>query len=197
MEELGVEVVRRRLPVGDYVVGRSTVVERKTARGLHRSLVDGRLWLQLGRLRHYATWPFLLIEGADLSDGPLSHESVRGVWLTVSDLGIVVLRSDDTDESAIWLLRLAMRRQEPTSRDRPAYAQRFLRPKPVPAEAALAAAPGVSVKTARALLDHFGSLGRVLSADPAEWRSVPGVGPHRSDSLRGWFTTSGTPDQHH
>jgi ERCC4-type nuclease len=183
LEELGAQVIRKRLPVGDYLVGKGAIVERKTVRGLHRSLAEGRLWLQLGRLRHHATWPYLLIEGADLGDGPLSPESVRGLWLTVSDLGIVVLRSDDTEDTATWLLRLATRRQNPGSRDRPPYAQRFPRVRPHPAEAALAAAPGVSVKTARLLLGRFGSLAGVLAADPTEWQSIAGVGPRRAASL--------------
>jgi ERCC4-type nuclease len=183
MEELVAEVTRRRLLVGDYIVGQGALVERKTVRGLHRSLAEGRLWTQLGRLRTSATWPYLLVEGVDLGDGPLRRESVHGVWLTVADLGIVVLRSDDTSDSAAWLLRLATRRQEPTSRDRPRYAQRFPRDRPLAAEAALAAAPGISVKTARALLNRFGSLAGVLAAEPAEWQSIPGVGPHRATSL--------------
>jgi ERCC4-type nuclease len=182
MEELGVEVVRRRLLSGDYVVGPSAVVERKTVRGLHRALAEGRLWRQLGRLRQHATWPYLLIEGPDLGEGPLSHESVRGVWLTVSDLGIVVLRSDDTVESATWLLRLAIRRQEPTSRDRPVYAQRFPRDRPHAAEAALSAAPG------------FGSLAGVFAADPSEWQSIAGVGPRRAASLRSMVHDRWVPD---
>src|SRR3954466_15436977 len=107
------------------------IVERKTVRGLHRSVAEGRVWMQLGRLRTSATWPYLLIEGADLGDGPLGYESARGIWLAVSDLGIILLRSDGAPDSAMWLL----------------------------------------------LLDHFGSLERVLSAEPSEWQSIPGVGP--------------------
>src|SRR5438093_11372238 len=74
LEELGAQVIRKRLPVGDYVVGQSAVVERKTVRGLHRSLAEGRLWSQLGRLRASATWPYLLLQGPDLGEVPVSHD---------------------------------------------------------------------------------------------------------------------------
>jgi ERCC4-type nuclease len=94
------------------------------------------------------------------------------------------LRSNDRVESSEWPQQLARRRQQPTHRDRPAYAQRFgWAPRPHPAEAALAAAPGISVKTARALLERFGSLYDVITATPTEWQSVPGVGPHRAQTL--------------
>ena len=61
-------------------------------------------------------------------------------------------------DSALWIHRLAVRCQqlEPAA-DRPAYAQR---PRPKPgeetAEAVLAAVPGISTSSARALLEHFG-----------------------------------------
>jgi ERCC4-type nuclease len=194
LEEIGVEVVRRRLPVGDYIVGPGAVVERKTVFDFHQSLVEGRLWKQLGQLRNVA-WPYLLIEGADFAAGPIGSNSLKGVWLAASDLGVVVLRSKNRLESSEWLHQLAARRQQPTHRDRPTYAQRFGRaPRPHPAEAALAAAPSISVKTARSLLGHFGSLYNVITASPAEWQSVPGVGPHRSQTLRQMVHSQWHPD---
>ena len=183
LEELGLTVVRKRLPIGDYVVGPGAIVERKSVLDLQDSLLKGRLWLQIAGLRRTADWPYLVIEGTSLAQGPLGDEALRGLWLAVTDLGVAVLRSDDTADTARWLLRLAVRRQEPTARDRPAYAQRFRRAQPHPAEAALAAAPGVSVKTARLLLARFSSLAGVIRAEPAEWQLISGVGPQRAASL--------------
>ena len=67
--------------------------------------------------------------------------------------------------------------------DRPVYAQR---PKPAPEdtrEAMLAAVPGVSAGTARALLERFGTIGALLAAGPDEWQCVPGIGPERVRAL--------------
>jgi ERCC4-type nuclease len=193
LEELGVTVVRRRLPIGDYIVGPGAIVERKSVLDLQNTLLKGRLWLQVAGLRNAAPWPYLLIEGAALATGPVGEEALRGLWLAVTDLGVCVLRSDDRSETARWLQRLATRRQEPRSRDRPAYAQRFTRARPHPAEEALAAAPGISVRTARSLLDRFGSLGGVLSAGPEEWQLIPGVGPQRAASLASMVHSEWTP----
>ncbi len=43
--------------------------------------------------------------------------------------------------------------------------------------------PGVGPQTARALLERFGSAGRVLSATVAELRGVPNVGPKLADKI--------------
>lgn len=184
LEQLGVRVLRKRLPTGDYIVGGGAVVERKSVLDLQNSLLKGRFWTQIGRLRRVATWSYLLVEGESLAQGPVEAEALRGLWLAVLDLGVIVLRADDSEETALWLRRLAIRRQRPSNRDRPRYAQRFERLRPQPSEAALAAAPGISVKTVRSLLEHFGSLHRVINAYPDDWQSVPGVGPHRSEALR-------------
>jgi ERCC4-type nuclease len=183
LEQLGAHVERRRLRFGDYVVGPETVVERKSALDLHKTIAAGRLWPQMGRLRRAGRWPYLIIEGGRLWQGPVGADAVRGLCLAVSDLGIAVLRTDDAHDTARWLYRLAVRRQEGAIRDRPAYSQRPRRTQIAPAEQALAAAPGVSVKTARTILRHFGSLENVLLAHPDEWKAVPGVGPRRATAL--------------
>ena len=86
-------------------------------------------------------------------------------------------------DSARWLRQIAMRREDPRHRDRPAYAQRFGRARRHPAEEALSAAPGVSVRTARALLGRYGSLAAVIETEAADWQLIPGVGPQRAASL--------------
>ncbi len=93
-------------------------------------------------------------------------------------------------DSALWIHRLAVRCQETKpAAERPAYAQR---PRPKPgeetAEALLAAVPGISTSSARALLERFGSVAGVIAADPAEWLAVPGIGPERANALHETLT---------
>jgi ERCC4-type nuclease len=183
--ELGVEVDVAALPAGDYAVGADTLVERKRVLDLHTAVTKGRLWPQLAKLRAAAAFPYLLVEGTDIDRGPLSPAAIRGVCLAAIDLGIAVLRSGQPRDSALWLHRLAVRCQRVEAPpDRPAYTQR---PKSASgleaAEAALATVPGISTTTARALLERFGSLAAVVAAEPAEWLTVPGVGPERARAL--------------
>lgn len=174
LAELGAAIEVAALPAGDYAVGVDTLVERKRVLDLHAAVLKGRLWPQLGKLRAACAFPYLLVEGSDLDRGPLHHNAVRGVCLAVIDQGIA---------------RLAVRCQqlEPAA-ERPAYAQR---PRPKAgdetAEALLAAVPGISATCARALLERFGSVAAVVAAEPADWLTVPGIGPERARALEETF----------
>jgi ERCC4-type nuclease len=190
LRELGANVEIAALPAGDYAVGENTLVERKRVLDLHAAVLKGRLWPQLGKLRAACAFPYLLVEGTDIDRGPLHHNAVRGACLAVIDQGIALLRSGYQRDSALWIHRLAVRCQEiEPAADRPAYAQR---PRPKPgdetAEAMLAAVPGVSTTSARALLERFGSVAGVITAGPSEWLTVPGIGPERARALEETFT---------
>ncbi|HET8607717.1 MAG TPA: ERCC4 domain-containing protein [Gaiellaceae bacterium] len=183
LEEAGALVRVERLPAGDYAVGADCLVERKHVVDFHHSLVRGRLWPQIGRLRASASEPCLLVEGGDLK-GPVHPDAVRGALLAATEIGVTVIRSDDRADSAAWLYRLAHRRQvRGRRRIRPRYAQRPRSPADEIPEAMLGAVPGISRVTAVALLDRFGSIAAIASASPAEWRIVPGLGEKRCAAL--------------
>jgi ERCC4-type nuclease len=168
---LGVTVEYRPLAVGDYQAGRA-IVERKSVRDLHLSII------QVDRLRRLAAHPYVLVEGADLDAGPLRPEAVRGALVALAELGVPVVRSSGPEDSASWLKisagRRTRRRQPPTP---------MPRPRTNAAEAMLAAVPGLSIVSARALLAHFGSVANIAEAGEARWLSVPGIGPVRAAAL--------------
>lgn len=179
LRSLDVRVERRQLPVADHIAG-SALVERKSVRDLHLAVLNGRFWPQIGRLSRTTSRPYLLVEGAELDAGGLSAASVRGALLAVAELGIGVIRSDGPADSALWLKTLAGRQHRRRNVTR-AYAQRPTASES--AEAMLAAVPGISTVTARALLQRFGSVAAVIDAAPEEWLSIRGVGPKRMRAL--------------
>jgi ERCC4-type nuclease len=183
--ELGARIEVAPLPAGDYAVGADTLVERKRVRDLHAAVTKGRLWPQLAKLRATAAFPYLLVEGTDIDRGPLSANAIRGACLAAVDQGIALLRSGQQRDSALWIHRLAVRcqRVEPAA-ERPAYAQRpKARIGEEAAEALLAAVPGISATSARALLERFGSVAGVVAAEADEWLTVPGIGAERARAL--------------
>lgn len=126
-----------------------------------------------------------MIEGRNLYSGCIESDALRGGCLAAVDLGIAVIRTEDAADTARWLYRLAMRRQEGRTRDRPVYAQRPRRRRSEPlAEVALAAVPGISVTVARALLERYGTLAALAAAAPSTWEDVRGVGTLRAATLR-------------
>lgn len=185
LRRLGVEVDVAALDVGDYDVGSGVLVERKTVRDLHGSVLQGRLWRQIGSLRRVARVGLLLVEGRDIDSGHLSPAAVRGVCLSALDQGIMFVRSTDAADSALWLRLLSARAQGlRVPRDRPSYAQLLKRPEERVPEAMLCAVPGVSVGMARARLGRFGSVSGVARASEDELLSVAGVDPVRAKALQ-------------
>src|SRR5947208_2987689 len=85
LHDLGVATRVRPVAVRNYAVGRS-LVEQKTVNDLRRSIIEGRFWLQIGRLRRATARPYLLVEGAGLDAGPLRVTAVRGALLAVDEL---------------------------------------------------------------------------------------------------------------
>jgi ERCC4-type nuclease len=184
LDELGVKATVAALPVGDYLVARGVIVERKSVLDLHESVVSGRFWRQIGGVRRAAASGYLLVEGADLDRGPLAPNAVRGVLLAVMEQNVQVLRSSAGRDSALWLARLEARSQlvRPKAK-RPIYDQKPNVAGSMVSEAMLAAVPGISTVVARRLLARFGTIEAVVQAGPDEWRHVPGVGPRRASAL--------------
>jgi Fanconi anemia group M protein len=185
LRERGVDVRVARLHVGDYLLPNGVLVERKTVRGFHAGVVEGRFWTQIRALRGASRAPYLLIEGRDVERGQLSERAVVGALLGVIGQGIPVLRSLDERSSAEWLASLAVRAagRQPR-RDRPEYARRPKPPANLVAEGMLAAVPGISTMRARALLERFGSVQAVALAEPAALRQTRGIGPTQAERLR-------------
>jgi ERCC4-type nuclease len=183
LRRLDCDIDRASLHVGDYVVARGVVVERKTVRDFHLAVVNGRFWRQIGSLRATVPRPYLLIEGADVYAGPLAPNAVRGICLAVLEQGVPILRTSHVADSAAWLVRLAARSLVVRPVDRPVYAQRPA-PRCDPAEAVLAAVPGISRTLARRLLERFGTVAGVVAATREELSGVPGIGDVRTAALR-------------
>ena len=185
LQARGVDVEIAPLAAGDYDLGSGIVVERKTVADLHLSLERGRLWRQIGAIRRTARLPYLLVEGRSLDAGSSEAKSLRGALLAVVGQGVALLRSESPDDSAMWLWLLCRRvAGVQPGRDRPVYAQRLKPPPELVPEAMLAAVPGISVVGSRALLERFGSVSNVISADESEWLKVSGIGPRRAAALR-------------
>jgi ERCC4-type nuclease len=177
---LGARVTVEPLAAGDYRVPGGVLIERKTVADLHGSLARGRLWAQVGRIRDAASFPLLLVEGDDLDAGPRHPNAIRGALLAVADLGVAILRTRDPADSALWIHRLALRQARRGTRPEPSRGGAQMAP---PGVSVLAAVPGISDRTARTLLERFGSVGGVLSAGPERWAEVAGIGTVRAHAL--------------
>lgn len=180
----GFELRRALMPLGDYLIGQDTLVERKTTRDFALSVIDGRLFDQAYRLVTRADNAFLVVEGLSFqTDLQVDLNALRGALITLAQtFRLPVLRTRDQADTAWTFARLFEQRQRLGSHSGPlrAGSPRRLRTRK---ERVLRALPGVGVETARRLLDHFGSVRAVIAASADELQQVPGVGPKRAASL--------------
>jgi ERCC4-type nuclease len=179
------DVQIKRLVVGDYVVGGSLLVERKTVLDFALSVLDGRLFKQAHRLTVQGRRSCLILEGREpsLRHLPLTRQAMQGALVTTQLIfGIPVLRSLHPEET-VDLMMIAYRQLARRSAKMP---QRHGRqPSSVRRSQLLMlqGVPGIGPERSRELLRVFGSPAKLAQASEAQIASVPGVGKTSARSL--------------
>ncbi|WP_324755843.1 DEAD/DEAH box helicase [Haloarcula montana] len=184
----GIETRLETLAVGDYVLSDRVVVERKTVSDFLDTLTGGdrSMFEQVGdATRHYAR-PVVVIEGGDLYGARNVHrKAIQGALSSLSvDFGASVLQTADEDETADLLETIAQREQEEADREVSVHGEKQSRTLPEQQEYVVAAIGEVGPVTARSLLEHFGSVESVLTADEEELQAVDGVGSVTAERIR-------------
>jgi len=166
------------LPWGDYAVGRTVGIERKSGADFARSIVDGRLFRQLADVRRFCERPLMLVEGlvSGRAEANVPWHAIRGALVSVAAVfGVPILHSSGEEESAEMIAAAAAQlgRTFPDGYVRAGYRPRRWRRR---ALYMLQGLPGVGPARAAALLDEFGSVRQVLSADERALADVRGIG---------------------
>jgi DNA excision repair protein ERCC-4 len=174
-----------RLDTGDYLIDDEVLVERKTIGDFVASLVDGRLFPQAARLAHSRYRSLLMIEGPKPPSMPDVHaNAVEGAIVSLAAMWrLPVLRSSEPDHSLLILRLLA----DQATRSHQRVLRRFdRRPKRHASKRlyVLQGLPGVGPALASRLLDRFGSIERVVSADVTALAEVRGIGPRKAAVIR-------------
>jgi ERCC4-type nuclease len=174
-----VELTVRRLELGDYLIERTLVVERKTLSDFAVSVVDGRLFTQASRLtRTNRARPCFILEGAKEHHPNLviSRSAMQGAIIALTVVfGLPLLRSTCPRETADLILYAAdqLQRRNSTAPRRQGY-----HPKGLARQQSflLQAIPEIGPAKAKRLLDTFGSPFGVASASVDDLRAVDGIG---------------------
>ena len=184
--QLGVEVEARQLSVGDFILSDRVVVERKSTADFLQSIVDKRLLYQAKQLRETFERPVLILEGKSLYSRRKIHpNAIRGALAALAvELNIPILPTRDEKETALILIAIAKREQvgearEVAIRGEPkglalSEQQRFV----------VEGLPGVSAVLAKRLLEHFGTVERVMAASEDELRQVRGIGQEKAKKIK-------------
>ncbi len=183
----GIETRLETLEVGDYVLSDRVVVERKAVDDFLETLVGGdrSLFDQVGAAARYYARPVVIIEGDRLYESRNVHpNAIRGALASLAvDFGASVLRTEDADDTADLLEVIARREQETDDRTVSVHGEKGGKTLAEQQEYVVGAVAEVGPVTARALLEHFGSVEAVMSADEAALLDVDGVGEVTADRI--------------
>lgn len=195
-----ITVERVSLDLGDIQVedaeGNSLVIERKRCDGAHTktdfesSVVDGRLFDQSERLKlkagasDHQCIPIILLEG-DLythAKSMLCQQIDGAISFLCAIQKMSVLPCLNQNHTAYVIAKLASHFKSGLFAS---VSLHKAKPKAIFEQKAYAleSLPGVSSKTAEALLLAFGSVRAVMTASRTELLKVPGMGPKRVDAL--------------
>lgn len=185
LHELGASITLQRLEIGDYTIGDRIIVERKTVQDFVDTLVERDLFGQIRAMADAVPRPILIIEGdADLYEARNIHpNAVRGTLAAITvGMGVTLLRTHDADDTAEMLYVLAQREAGERG-ERKVHPKKTLRSVREEQEYILSAFPNIGLRSARILLEHFGSLKAIIDAEPEELASVRGIGEKTAQGI--------------
>ncbi len=182
-----VRVHMKTLEVGDFVIGPDVVIERKTVEDFLGSLIDGRLMGQLLNMSQAYARPLLILEGnhEELFTMRNVHENaIIGMLSTIAlTYRIPIFYTKDAHETAKYIHQMAKREQLGSDREirlrvgrkgfTPSEQKQFL----------VESLPGIGPTVAKTLLEHFGSIQKLVNASKDELKEVENIGPKKAQAI--------------
>lgn len=183
-------VREKQLAAGDYLLSRSVAAERKTTGDFLQSLVDGRLFEQLSRMKDSFASPLIIIEGETLFDERKIHpNAIRGALASIAiDMAIPILWTATPLETAEMLFAIAKREQGEKKKPVGIRGKRKFRSMNQQQEFLVCGLADVGITTAKNLLKHFGTPEKVFAASEGELQQVEGIGKTMAKKIRKMLT---------
>jgi DNA excision repair protein ERCC-4 len=177
-----------QLDVGDYLVGKATI-EYKTGADFIASIRDKRIWNQASNLAQ-AEHPIIAVVSENIWKQMYFTRSnyIHKTFFTTltkltTSFGITVLMFTDEDDFLRYVKSIYKQQDKESSGVRPAPLQRKATKFCVRQENNLCTAKGISVKTAKKILRHFGSVKRVANATVKQLTKVDGIGEGKAKEV--------------
>jgi ERCC4-type nuclease len=187
LSELGIAIVPVVEDEGDverYILSKRLAVDRRTGSGFLRGIQDKTLFTGAIYLREHFEVSILIVEGEiNYEYTAFNPQAVRGALTSMMlEYGINVLSTHDIDDTVALIAMLARQEQlgvpeislipKRKAADLPDLQRRVVE-----------MLPGCGRVMARDLLQHFGSVKRIVNATEAELRGVPGIGKTKASEI--------------
>lgn len=178
------------LAVGDYVLSDRVAVERKSATDFLDTLLDGdrSLFEQTGDLVRAYGRPVLILEGELVTlytERNIDPRAIQGALASLAvDFDVSILQTRDDDDTADMLETIATREQ--TSRDRniSLHGDKSAKTLQEQQEYVVSSIADIGPVTAQSLLDAFGTVEEVMTANEDDLTAVDGVGSVTAARIR-------------
>ena len=173
------------MAVADYQVSDEVAIERKTAKDFVDSMIDKRLFKQARELSEEFKRPLLILEGDDLYSGMVNPNAIRGTIASIAlDFGISIIPTRDAQDTAAMIKRIAIREQSGEKTNIQIRTDK----KPVSLWEQqlfiIESLPNIGPVNAKNLLEHFGSVSKVINASESELMEVEGIGKITAQNIR-------------
>ncbi|MBN1330618.1 MAG: DEAD/DEAH box helicase [Candidatus Heimdallarchaeota archaeon] len=182
LKKEGIDLDFKQLDCGDYVLSDRVAIEYKKGEDLLSSIIDGRLFEQLGLLTNAYQIPILLIEG--FPTGGIHPEAIAGALSSfMIDFGVSIIQTQNSEETATILKRIAIREQK--IKKRRSFIRKAMKMSN-PNENAIqiiSSYPGINRTLASRLLEAFGSVRNVVNASVEDLKNIDGLGSIKSEKL--------------
>jgi len=182
----GFEVAVQHLSCCDYIINDEISIERKTGRDFLISIVDGRLFRQAKAMKTSLQRPISLIEGNPFSvDLGFNPGSIRGVILSLQVIWYIPVLFSKSKEDTCRIFKMLGDQEEVQTRLltlRHGYRPKKLITKQL---YILQGLPNVGPKLAKRMLEHFGTVRRVMQADFESLSAIEGIGKRKAEAICG------------
>lgn len=195
LEAVGIDIEFKTAQVGDYIISERICVERKTVSDFESSIMNGRLFDQVKRLRENYELPLLILEG-DSEYFRLKSSIINGAIAAIYiDYGIGVLHTNDAKNTAEIIASIAKREQNGSDREPKLKGGARSYTREQFQEHIVGNIPGIGPKLSRALLGRFGSVRKIANASVDELMEVDKIGKKKAEGIYATLGMAYNPDE--
>ncbi len=177
----GVDFIAKQLSIGDYIIG-DVCIERKSAKDFYDSIIDKRIFSQMRSLKSNYDKRIIIVEGNGCERN-IHPNAVKGLIASIIiDYKVPIIFCEDEKETADFLQIIEKRVEKNVAtisdNKKPKNELEI-------AKNMLSLLPGIGLKTADKIINHFKSIKNSLLASEAELSIV--IGEKSAKSVKGFI----------
>lgn len=185
-----INVELKVLDAGDYILSKEIGVEFKTVKDFVDSIVDGRLLIQLKKLKEYYLSPLLVIEGSEdiYSIRNVHPNAIIGMLATITtSYKIPVIQTKNSEETYNLFRTIILQAEDKF--DSNSYSPHTNKGESLKSqqEYLVSSLPNIGLPVAKELLRNFKSIKNIANSSEAELRRIDLIGEKKAKQIKDVF----------